>query len=194
MPELHRCVACGNVLSETLGGQCPACLLKGGLAGLQAEAPGSETAAYASPGCGMVSDHATTKAETASRAAVLPSPGQAFGAYRIVRALGQGGMGSVFEAEEQDTGRRLALKVLNHSLDSPGARQRFLREGKLAASVNHPQTVYVFGAEEIQGAPVITMELVQGGTLQERVRRQGPMPIQDAVDAILQVVGGLEAA
>jgi uncharacterized RDD family membrane protein YckC len=184
MAELYRCGTCGNVLSDTLGGHCPGCLLKEGLAASSAGPPGQETAVYQS-----------RPAETAvPRIDALPSPGQEFGAYRIVRVLGRGGMGSVFEAEELESGRRLALKVLNHSLDSPGARQRFLREGRLAASVNHPQSVYVFGTEEIQGAPVITMELVQGGTLQDRVRSQGPLPIQEAVDAILQIVDGLEAA
>jgi hypothetical protein len=124
----------------------------------------------------------------------MPQVGQDFGDYRLVRALGRGGMGTVFEAEERVTGRRLALKVLSHSLDSPTARQRFLREGRLAASVNHPHSVYVFGTEEIDGAPVITMELVRGGTLQERVRRKGPLPATEAADAILQVIDGLEAA
>ena len=179
MPELPRCPTCGNVLSESLAGQCPACLLKGGL-----PASGPETVPYQ-----------TQSADTGdARSTGLPSPGQEFGAYHIVRALGRGGMGSVFEAEEHDTGRRVALKVLNHSLDSPGARQRFLREGQLAAALNHPQSVYVFGAEEIDGAPVIAMELVPGGTLQDRVRKHGPLPIQESVDAILQIVDGLEAA
>lgn len=184
MPELHRCATCGNVLSESLGGQCPACLLKGGIVAARNDAPGMETALY----------EGVSTANGAARTAALPMPGQSFGAYQIVRALGQGGMGSVFEAEEQETGRRLALKVLNHSLDSPDARQRFFREGRLMAEVNHPQSVYVFGAQEIEGAPVITMELVQGGTLQERVKRHGPMPIQEAVDAILQIIDGLKAA
>src|SRR5438309_9278546 len=88
----------------------------------------------------------------------------------------------------------MAVKVLTHSLDSPEARRRFLREGRLAASVNHPNTVYVFGTEEINGQPVITMEFVAGGTLQDRVKRQGPLPVNEAVDAILQIVAGLEAA
>ena len=184
MAEHYRCATCGNLLSDTLGGNCPGCLLKEGLADPSAGPLGQATVAYQSQPPGT----------TAGRTEALPNPGQDFGAYHIVRTLGRGGMGSVFEAEELDSGRRLALKVLNHSLDSPAARQRFLREGRLAASVNHPQSIYIFGTEEIQGAPVITMELVQGGTLQDRVRAQGPLPIPDAVDAILQIVDGLEAA
>ena len=103
-------------------------------------------------------------------------------------------MGTVYEADHLESGRRVALKVLGHRLDSPEAKQRFLREGRLAASVNHPNSVYVFGTEEIAGVPVIAMELVPGGTLEERVLREGPLPVGEAVDAILQVIDGLEAA
>jgi hypothetical protein len=117
-----------------------------------------------------------------------------FGHYEVVRLLGRGGMGAVYEANDRTTGRRVALKVLGHSLDSSETRTRFLREGLLAASVNHPHCVYVFGTEEIEGTPVISMELVGGGTLQERVAKEGPLPVGQAVDLILQVLSGLEAA
>ena len=120
--------------------------------------------------------------------------GEQFGPYRILRLLGRGGMGVVYEAEEQETGRRVALKVLGRQFDSPEDRARFLREGRLAASINHPNSVYVFGTEEIDGTPTIAMELVSGGTLQERVKNRGPMPVPVAVDAILQIIAGLEAA
>jgi hypothetical protein len=103
-------------------------------------------------------------------------------------------MGTVFEAEDLENGRRVALKVLSQALDSPEARQRFFREGRLAASINHPNSVYVFGTEELGGTPVIAMELVGGGTLEDRVRTQGPMPSAQAVDAVLQIIAGLEAA
>jgi hypothetical protein len=124
----------------------------------------------------------------------LPQPGEQFGHYAIVRALGAGGMGAVYEAEDLESGRRVALKVLSHRLDSPDARERFFREGRLAASINHPNSVYIFGTEEIGGTPVISMELVSGGTLQERVRARGPLPIGEAVDCVLQIIEGLEAA
>ncbi len=103
-------------------------------------------------------------------------------------------MGAVYDAEDLDSGRRVALKVLSHTLDSPDARERFFREGRLAASINHPNSVYIFGTEEIGGTPVITMELVTGGTLQDRVRTRGPLPIGEAVDCVLQIIEGLEAA
>jgi hypothetical protein len=120
--------------------------------------------------------------------------GQIFGSYRIERLLGRGGMGEVYEAEQLEHGRHLALKVVSGRLADPADRARFLREGQLAASVNHPNSVYIFGAEEIEGAPVISMELLAGGTLKDRVENGGPLPPAEAVDAILQVISGLDAA
>jgi eukaryotic-like serine/threonine-protein kinase len=71
-------------------------------------------------------------------------------------------MGEVYEAEHSETGRRVALKVLRSRLQNPDDRERFLREGQLAASISHPHTVYIFGSEEISGMPVISMELLGG--------------------------------
>ncbi|MEO8351969.1 MAG: protein kinase, partial [Chthoniobacteraceae bacterium] len=169
-----KCLECGADLSpaETQG-LCAPCLLKLGLA---SQLGGSSVPA--SPG-------------SSGPPPLMPFN---FGNYRIVRLLGKGGMGAVYEAEDQASGRRVALKALGHSLDSPDTRKRFLREGRIAASINHPNTVYVFGTEEIDGAPVITMEMVHGGTLHERVKERGPMPVTEAVDAILQIIAGLEAA
>src|SRR3954470_5372313 len=125
----------------------------------------------------------------------LFSPGQQFGGYTIVRPLGKGGMGQVYEAEELDSGRRIALKLLSRGLGDDEERDRFLREGRLAASLSHPNCVYVFGTGEIQGFPVIAMELVPRGTLKDLVVPGAPgMTAAAAVDAILQVIAGLDAA
>ena len=124
----------------------------------------------------------------------LFSAGQQFGAYGIVRPIGKGGMGQVYEAEELDSGRRIALKLLSRGLGDDEERERFMREGRLAASLSHPNCVYVFGAEEIQGFPVIAMELVPQGTLKDLVVPGSPMAAASAVDAILQVIAGLDAA
>jgi hypothetical protein len=172
------CPQCQTPLpADAPDGHCPACLLQGGLSTRPA---GGETVPLGG--------------QAAAPRRVLPEPGQQFGGYRIARELGRGGMGAVYEAEQLETGRRVALKVLGHKLDSSEARARFMREGRLAASINHPNSVYVFGTEEIDGTPAIAMELIAGGTLQERVQRGGPLPIGQAVDAILQVIAGLEAA
>ncbi len=175
----RTCPQCGAELPDNLAPElCPKCLLKAGMGTQPVVGPGGTAALPA--------------AKTKSRG--LPQPGEKLGHYRIVRLLGEGGMGAAFEADDLETGRRVALKVLSHTLDSPEARERFFREGRLAASINHPNSVYVFGTEEIGGTPVIAMELVAGGTLQDRVRAQGPLPVGEAVDAVLQIIAGLEAA
>ena len=119
--------------------------------------------------------------------------GLRLGHYQIQRFLGRGGMGEVWEAEDLDTGRHVALKVLPQSLGSAAQQARFLREGRLAARVTHANVVYVFGAEEVEGVPVIAMELAYGGTLKDRVAATGPLPSVSAVDAVLQMIAGLEA-
>ncbi len=85
--------------------------------------------------------------------------------------LGKGGFGEVWEAEHVGTCRRVALKLLTniHTI-TPTALARFQREGQLAASLNHPDCVYVFGTEQVEGYPVIVMELMSGGTLQDQLR------------------------
>jgi eukaryotic-like serine/threonine-protein kinase len=130
-----------------------------------------------------------------TRAAIpapLP-PGAPFGRYRVVRILGRGGMGIVYEAEEQDSGRRVALKVLQQRLGDERERERFEREGRLAASIDHEHCVFVFGATDVRGTPAIAMELMQG-TLADRLAASGPMAPAAAVDVTLQLIEGLEAA
>jgi hypothetical protein len=124
----------------------------------------------------------------------LFSPGQRFGPYLIVRPLGKGGMGQVYEAEETESGRRVAMKILSRGLGDEEERQRFLNEGQLAASLSHPNCVYVFGTTEVQGFPVIAMELAPGGTLKDLLAGGTPLSFAAAVDAILQVIAGLDAA
>jgi hypothetical protein len=104
-------------------------------------------------------------------------------------------MGEVYEAVHAESGHRVALKLLaGESAWSPQRRQRFLREGLLAASVNHPHSLYIYGTEEIEGIPVISMELATGATMKERVDSRGPLPPAEAVDAALQMIDGLQAA
>src|SRR6184192_771853 len=175
----RKCAGCGTELPANVPAElCPKCLLKLGMATQPVAGPTGTVALPPEPGA----------------ARGLPQPGEQLGHYAIIRLLGAGGMGAAFEAEDLENGRRVALKVLSHTLDSPEARERFFREGRLAASINHPNSVYVFGTEEIGGTPVIAMELVPGGTLQERVRERGPMPVREAVDCVVQICAGLEAA
>ena len=172
MNTLRICPACRAPLPpDAPAGLCPACLLQSGAL-------------------------LTTGGAQASTAGATPRPhpDADFGSYRIIRLLGQGGMGEVYEAEQLATGRRVALKVMNQALATDQDRKRFLREGRLAASVNHPNVVYVHGSEEISDAPVIAMELVHGGTLKDRLKHGGPLPVAEAAAAALQMIAGLEAA
>ena len=174
-PETHlsrRCPRCGRELpTDAPEGLCASCLLTVG-----AETLTGSTGDPSRPGAPRLVD------------------GQVWGPYQVVRLLGRGGMGEVYEAEQRETGRRLALKVLRDTLRGDEDRARFLREGQLAASLSHPHTVYIFGSEEVGGAPAITMELLAGGTLKDRVSAEGPMPPSAAVSAVLDIIGGLDAA
>ncbi len=122
------------------------------------------------------------------------APGARFGDYRILRLLGRGGMGAAYEAEVVEDGRRVALKVLAQDFDDDDLRRRFLREGQLAAALNHPHTVYIYGTGEAGRTLYIAMELVAGGTLEERVEQRGPLPIAETIEGALQIVDGLAAA
>ncbi|MEO5823162.1 MAG: protein kinase, partial [Vicinamibacteraceae bacterium] len=127
------------------------------------------------------------------RSAAALAPDAAFGGYRVRRVLGRGGMGVVYEAEEIESGRHVALKVLEQRFGDERERERFQREGRLAASIDHEHCVFVFNAAEIDGIPAIAMELMQG-TLADRLTSGGALAPATAVDMTLQLVAGLQAA
>ena len=176
--EKNKCKRCGAVVpAQSTEKLCPACLMSGAL---EPSGGKSETGSLA-PG------------ESLSLYGPSEFP-KKFGGYRLLGLLGRGGMGTVYEAEQIATGRRVALKMLEIQLDSPDMRQRFLREGRLAARVNHPNCLFIFGSEEIEGLPVITMEIAGSGTLKDQLKKRGPFPVGEAVDAMLDVISGLESA
>jgi hypothetical protein len=117
------------------------------------------------------------------------------GGYRLVRPLGGGGMGEVYEAEEPTTRRRVAVKLIaSQYAAAPGAVERFRQEGRLASMIAHPRCVFVLAADEEAGRPYIVMELMSGTTLQELVEKQGALVPADAVAKILDVIDGLQEA
>ncbi len=121
--------------------------------------------------------------------------GQTVGPYKLIRWIGSGGMGVVWEAIEVATGRRVALKRLSASMISDKEYvARFLREAQLAAKISHPNVTFIFGAGQENGQPYIAMELMPGSTLADQIRDEGPMPVTQAVDCMLNVVDGLIAA
>ena len=111
------------------------------------------------------------------------------GRYRIVRKLGSGGMADVYMAEDQQLGRRVALKVLHRRFaEDEQFVERFRREASSAAGLSHPNVVAIFDRGEWDGTYYITMELVDGRTLKEIVREKGPAPAAAAVDLTLQIL------
>jgi uncharacterized RDD family membrane protein YckC len=121
--------------------------------------------------------------------------GDLFGPYRLVRWLGAGGMGVVWEAVDTATGRRVALKRLSRAVAADENQvQRFLREGQLAAQISNPKVTFIYTAGEYDGQPYIAMELMPGETLADRVKKCGSLPVAQAVDGMLDVIEGLEAA
>ena len=179
------CPRCGRPLAaDAPDGLCAACLLQAG----------AETFSAGSGSTDFMPTVSSVTAAPVVRAAPRLAEGDRWGSYAIGRLLGRGGMGEVYDAEHVPSGRRVALKVLSSRLQNAEERARFLREGQLAASVSHPHTVYIFGSEEIDGTPVISMELLPGGTLKDRVVTDGPMRPGEAVAAVMELIGGLDAA
>src|SRR6516225_5923427 len=111
------------------------------------------------------------------------------GGYQVVCALGTGGMGTVYEAVEAASGRRVALKLIGRRfVASDEAVERFRQEGRLASMIAHPRCVFVLAADEEAGRPYIVMELMAGSTIRDLVDQQGPLPVEQAVTKILDVI------
>jgi eukaryotic-like serine/threonine-protein kinase len=111
------------------------------------------------------------------------------GRYRIVRKLGSGGMANVYLAEDEELGRRVAIKILNdrHASDESFV-ERFRREAKNAAGLSHPNIVSVYDRGEAEGTYYIAMEYLEGRSLKERIVAEGPLPISAAIEVTRQVL------
>ena len=128
-------------------------------------------------------------------------PGQTLAQYQVVDALGAGGMGEVWRAEDSKLGREVALKVLPEEFaKDPERMARFEREAKVLASLNHPNIATLYGLESVEpgsgtgaGTVFLAMELVEGEDLSERIKR-GAVPVEEAVAISLQIAEALEAA
>jgi beta-lactam-binding protein with PASTA domain/predicted Ser/Thr protein kinase len=117
------------------------------------------------------------------------------GRYRIVRKLGSGGMATVYLAEDQELGRRVAIKILNerHANDDQFV-ERFRREAKNAAGLSHPNIVSIYDRGEAEGTYYIAMEHLQGRNLKELIAARGPAPVHIAVETTRQVLAALSHA
>ena len=120
--------------------------------------------------------------------------GARLGVYEILGPLGSGGMGDVYRARDTKLGRLVAIKVILEQFASDEERVgRFEREAKMLAALNHPRIASLHGMERIDGQHFLVMELVEGETLDQRLRR-GPMPLVETLSIAVQIAEALEAA
>lgn len=118
--------------------------------------------------------------------------GARFGAYEVVRALGSGAFGTVYEALRHPLRKRVALKVLNASMaKNPEAVARFLREAEAASQLEHPHIVDVQDLGSIDGVPYLAMEFLEGETLDARLERLTTLSIEDTLAVLLPILSAL---
>ncbi|APW61058.1 protein kinase domain-containing protein [Paludisphaera borealis] len=135
--------------------------------------------------------YSATEADSGSAGPTPASP-PSFGDFRIIREIGRGGMGVVYEAEQISLGRRVALKVLSHVTTSAKQRRRFEREAKAAGRLHHTHIVPVFGVGEHDGTPYYVMQFIAGvglhGVINELRKLESP-PAETAIAAVDQAHG-----
>ncbi len=117
------------------------------------------------------------------------------GRYRILRRLGRGGMADVYLAEDEELGRRVAIKILNerHAADEQFV-ERFRREATNAAGLSHPNIVSIYDRGEAEGTYYIAMEYLEGSTLKDIVGQRGPLPVGEAIGFTRDILGALKVA
>src|SRR6266478_6014302 len=122
------------------------------------------------------------------------SAGTRLGPYEIQAPLGAGGMGEVYRARDTKLGRDVAIKILPEVFTSdPERLARFEREARTLAALNHPHIGAIYGVEDAESVHALVLELVEGDTLGERLRR-GPLPLTDALAIARQIAEALESA
>jgi serine/threonine protein kinase len=122
------------------------------------------------------------------------SPGARLGPYEIVSTLGRGGMGEVYKARDSRLNRFVALKLLPDTAKlDPERCDRFEREARAIAALNHPHIVTIHSVETVEGTPLLTMELVEGRTLSEMIPKGG-LALAEALKIAIAVADAAAAA
>jgi serine/threonine protein kinase len=117
------------------------------------------------------------------------------GSYRILKVLGSGATGVVFQAQDLHLRRTVALKAMKFSRDDDDtSRQRFLREARAAAALEHEHVVTIYQVGEDRGIPYLAMQMLQGETLDSRIKREGRLPIPEVLRIGREIAEGLAAA
>ena len=117
------------------------------------------------------------------------------GRYRILRKLGAGGMANVYLAEDEELGRRVAIKIMSERYATDELfNERFRREAKSAAGLSHPNIVSIYDRGDANGIPYIAMELIEGRSLKELILTRGPLPVSQAIDFARQILDALRFA
>src|SRR5262249_53137187 len=115
--------------------------------------------------------------------------------YRVLRVLGAGGMGMVLEAEDTHLQRRVALKVIRPELAGDASlRQRFLREARAMAAIQSDHLVTIYQVGQDRDTPFLSMQYLQGETLQSQLQRQSRLPLAEVLRIGIEIAEGLEAA
>jgi hypothetical protein len=174
----NLCPTCGTAIeTDDPHGLCPACLLKGGLASQTGDASSTTPAA-------PVEGDALRKAlEEKLR-----------GQYRLIRLLGQGGMGAVYLARDLTLDREVAIKVVKTSADGPAMYDRFRREARTAAKLSHPNIVPLHAFGEVEGMPYFVMGYVRGESLAARLRRDGRLSEEEGRRVFAEIASALDHA
>lgn len=146
------------------------------------------------PEAGFLEQPAWAVAPTLAFDEPLARAGAMVGPYKIIREIGRGGMGVVYEAEDTRLRRAVALKALpSEYTTDPVRRERLTREARAAAALTHPSIATIFALDELEGALYLVSELVRGETLREELGR-GPIAGERLLSTLIDLAGGLAAA
>ena len=127
---------------------------------------------------------------------IFDARSQAVGPYPIEAVLGKGGMGKVYRCSDPSLGRQVAIKVLHEKYGGEAEYQaRFRREARALASLSHPSVAQIYGIDtDADGSLYIVMELVEGSSVEDRLREEGPLPVEEALRVTRDIAEGLGAA